>query len=608
MTIEETGKRPCRIAGASGSVTDTRKAMADIAKNDKVDFIIGDWMSEYNMTSDAYKKVNDPNADCFEATFLEAFEPAIADLDKNGIKIAVDAGASDTKKLAEKVMELLKKYGSSMKVAWVEGDEVWDVVDSAMRAGHEFTNLSTGEKLSKWDFKPFYAQCYLGGFGIAEALRNGADIVICGRVADASPVIGCSIYWHNWSRDDLHQLAHSFVAGHLIECSTYVTGGNYAGFKELMKHGLFENIGFPIAEISSSGEFVITKQENTNGMVSVDTCTAQLVYEIQGPLYYNSDVCVDLRNLKFEQLGPNRVKVSGAVALPPPPTTKVGLSALGGYQAELHYFFVGLDIEEKAALVESQVRQILDVEKFHCLKFQTWGSVEPNPHNQNAATVDFRIFAQAKRKEDISESKFFRPISDTIMSTYPGATFHTDFRTAIPKPYMEYFVTIMSQSDVKHRVQLPFAGKSIDIPPPEKTEPFVEFQPSSETANPADLASFGPTETVPIGFRVLGRSGDKGSDANVGLWVRTDDEYEWLRSLLTVEKIKDLLGPDEYKGKRIDRFEIPNLRAVHFLLKDHLDRGISSTSSYDFLAKNVAEYIRSKHVDMPVRFLQRGRV
>lgn len=162
-----------------------------------------------------------------------------------------------------------------------------------------------GRKISDWGFEPIYAQCYLGGWGIVEAFKHDADIVLCGRVADASPTIACAAYYYGWTMTDYDQLAHAFVAGHFIECSTYVTGGNFSGFKSLP--GTSVNIGYPIVEMEANGSFLVTIQNNRDGMVTVDTCKAQLLYEIQGPYYYNSDVVAVLDSIKIEQIGKNRV-------------------------------------------------------------------------------------------------------------------------------------------------------------------------------------------------------------------------------------------------------------------------------------------------------------
>jgi hypothetical protein len=190
-------------------------------------------------------------------------------------------------------------------------------------------------------------RCYLGGLGIAEAFRAGADIIICGRVADASPTIGAAVWWHGWTRSDLDVLASSLIAGHLIECSSYVAGGYYSGFKDIFDGA--ENCGFPVAAIAADGTTVISKEPGTGGEISVGTVTSQLLYEIQGPLYYNSDVTANIEGIRMEQIGKDEVRVTGVKGLPPPPTTKVGITAPGLYQAEFHYLFVGLDIKEKVS-------------------------------------------------------------------------------------------------------------------------------------------------------------------------------------------------------------------------------------------------------------------
>ncbi|KAK4618122.1 hypothetical protein CLAFUW4_12174 [Fulvia fulva] len=618
--------RPIRIAGASGSVSDRRHGLAMFAANcanDPVDVIVGDWMSEANMTSRGIMKADSligkaseefiPGAPtgaigAYEPTFLEALEPALHDIAKHNIKIAVNAGASDTQKLGNVVAEMVKRNGLDLKVAWVSGDEVFPAVQKARQEKKTtFENISTGQVLDDWEHEPLYAQAYLGGLGIAEALSRGADIVVCGRVSDASPVIGACYWWHGWNRDQLHELANAFVAGHLVECSSYVCGGLFSGFKSLEMKG-WHDLGFPIAEIAKSGQVVITKNKGSGGEVSTQTCSSQLLYEIQGPWYFNSDVTAILDELHFEQIGTDRVALRGVKGALPPPTTKVGLTAKGGYQAEVHWFMTGLDISDKARMLEAQVRHALrnSIPKFSRLDFTLNGTAGENARNQNAATVDYRILVQAKNEADIAPNKFLRPILDLIMMGYPGSTFHLDARQGFPKPIFEYYVTLLPQADVQHKVHL-WTGEEAEIAPPTKTQTYPSQQPSQPVATDSKLEPLGETIKGPLGWIVHARSGDKGSNANVGFWVRHRDEWEWLRWVLSVETMKELLA-DEYNGKNIDRFELPNMFAVHFLLHDHLDRGVSCSTTYDFLGKNVAEYLRSKHVDLPVKFLNRGKL
>jgi len=498
------------------------------------------------------------NGSAYERTFIESLRPALKHLSQYRIKVAVNAGASDTHGLYQEVVKILDVSGIKLKVAWVDGDSVLSTVTSAQEKGVEFRNICTGERLQDWKFDPIYAHAYLGGLGIAKAFEEGADLVVCGRVSDASPVIGAAVWWHRWTRRHLDELANAFVAGHLIECSTYVCGGNFTGFKSLDAKG-WHDIGFPIAEIASDGGVVITKQRNTGGLVSPNTCTSQLLYEIQGPWYFNSDVTAVLDEIRFDQMGPDRVAVKGVKARPPPPTTKVGLTAPGGYQAELRYFLVGLDIVEKSEMLKAQVIHILKPQRhnFSLLDFSLVGSAAENPSNQNAATVEFRILAQAQKQEYLKPALFARPVVDCIMQAYPGATWHLDLRTAFPKPIFEYFVTVLPQDHIHHVVHLD-DGRTFKIDPPradgKESTTYPTQQPSQErTAHPVALT--GDTIRGPLGWLVHARSGDKGSNANVGFWVTRDDEYAWLRTLLSVDTVKQLLG-DEYTGNKIVSFHI----------------------------------------------------
>ncbi|RDW65637.1 acyclic terpene utilization AtuA family protein [Aspergillus mulundensis] len=623
-----TSPRPVRVGGASGGFSDRVQAITQLAQHGECDIIVGDWLSEMTMTvHGAGKARNKASAASkplsleervktamFAENFIDCFEPAIPHLYNNKVKLAVNAGASDTEILAELVQKMCEDAGCPMKVAWVEGDDVTDAVQELVAQGEQFESLVHGRKLEEWGFEPVCAQAYMGGLGIAEALRQGADIVICGRVADASPAIGAAAWWHGWAADQFDELAGSLVAGHLIECASYVCGGYYSAFKDILKAGKHLNVGFPIAHIDHRGETLLTKEANTGGVITVGSVTSQLVYEIQGPLYYNSDVTAQLEGIRMEQVGEDQVRITGVKGLPPPPTAKVGITAPAGYQAEYHVYLVGLDIEEKAKFTEDQIKEALGPErlaKFSLLKFHVNGSSPIDARNQDLATVDFRIFAQSPDRELLRMTNpdgFFRRSMVTFLEGVPGASLGNDMRQAEGKPYYRYWPALIPQTALRQRVHNLYDNRVTDIPAPKITREYPRQQKSYETTNPVDLSTFGETVRAPLGYIVLGRGGDKASDCNNGFFVRHDDEWDWLRSFLTIDKIIELLGPEEYKGKPIDRFEIPALRTVHFLLKDHMQGEYNCCSSYDTLGKNCMEYLRAKTVDLPKRFLERGRV
>ncbi|KAF2665805.1 DUF1446-domain-containing protein [Microthyrium microscopicum] len=548
---------------------------------------------------------------------MSCITPAIPHLARKGIKLAVNAGASDTELLAQLVDKTVKEAGYKLKVAWVEGDDATGAVKALVQKGEKFQSLMHGKSLTEWGLEPVCAQSYLGGLGIAKALTEGADIVICGRVSDASPIIGAAAWWHQWTNDQFDQLAGSLVIGHLLECSSYVAGGYSSDFKDILKAGKHIDMGFPICAIDHNGHGVMYKEKNRGGVMTVNSVTSQLLYEIQGPLYYNCDVTAQLEDIKIEQVGEDQVKVSGVRGLPPPPTTKVGITGFAGWQAEYHVYMCGLDIEEKCKWTEDQILAELGperIKKFSLLSFMQNGSSVVDARNQDVATVDFRIFAQSKDKDLLEMTNmdgFFRRTMTTFLQSCPGASLGNDFRLSQAKPYYEYHPALLPQDAIKQRIHLLFDSPTpiIEMPLAPEFKAFEKQQPSYETKNPVALDSFGPTVRIPMGRVVLGRSGDKCSDANTGFFVRHDDEWEWLRSFLTINKIKELLGPHEAKkATHIDRFEMPNIRAVHFLLHDHLDRGYDACSTYDTLGKNVCEYLRARTVDMPKKFVDRGTV
>lgn len=596
---------------------DRDRALRDLAKDSNIDVITGDWMSEGDMAINA-PRVNELKQSIrdtselgniregYHANFLTKIQPALQSLTQNGTKVVCNAGGSNPHGLAVAVKELIEKEGLGLRVAWIEGDDVTDSVSKLIESGADLVNINSRKRVADWKKQPKSAQCYLGAFGIARALQD-ADIVLCGRVADSSPCIGAAIWWHGWTENNLDELAASLVAGHLIECGTYATGGCYAGFKKFGSK--IEDFGFPIAHIDHRGGVEITKEHGKDGEVSVGTLSSQLVYEIQGPLYYNSSVTANLENLRLDQVGEDRVRVSGVQGLPPPPTTKAGLTATAGFRAEYHVYLSGLDLEEKLGMLKAQIIAGMGPEnyaRFSLLKFQVAGIPDPNARSQEAATVDVRIFAQTTDPDLLQQNQFLHWSKMHVLQCPPGLTPITDPRQGVGRPYYEYWPTLIDQSLVKERVHLA-QGQVVDIPPPAVTQVYPAQQKSYETENPLPLDSWGPTQVAPLGYIALGRSGDKASDANVGFFVRHDDEWDWLRCLLTVEKMKDLLG-DDYEGKPIDRFEMAGLRAVHFLLHDHLNGGYNSGYSLDILGKNLIEYLRAKPVEIPTRFLERGRV
>ncbi|THZ02004.1 DUF1446-domain-containing protein [Aureobasidium pullulans] len=601
-------QRHLRIGNCSGATGDAPHAMARMVREADVDVITGDWLSEMNIAWESIRKAEDPELG-YDVGFLRQLTECIDDIAERKTKIITNAGAMNAPVLARKVEELCQSRGHDLVVATILGDDVSYLLKqgkSGQRA-LEFPHLDhQNQLLEDWDpdLEPTCAAAYIGAWGIVAALREGADIVICGRVTDASPVVDAAAWWYGWSEQSYGQLAGASIAGHLIECGPYATGANFSGFKQFLSE--LVDLAFPIAEITPSGTCYITKPDSMNGVVDKFNITSQLLYELQGQMYLNPDVVADIGSIRIEETGrKNCVSITGCKGFPPPATTKVMVVAPGGWQAETTYYINGLDVQEKAQMLKQQLQSIFSGSKFSKFSAELYGTQVDNPSSQQAGTVMLRVFAQARRKEDIAAEKFKIPLFSLRMQSYPGYHMNLDFRTMEPKQFYEIFPATIPQATINHEAVV--AGKTISIPPPRRTQHYPVQRPSSETATAIDLESFGPTERRPLGTVVHARSGDKANNSNAGFFVRHADEYPLLQSLLTVDKLKELLQ-DDYAGHSIERCEFPSILAVHFRIMDFLDGGIASSSRIDGLGKGVGEYLRSKHVEIPIKFLQRGTI
>jgi hypothetical protein len=526
----------------------------------------------------------------YAKTFIRQMADCMVLAQEKGVKIVADAGGLNTVGLADKLKEIAADQGLDVHIAYVEGDDLRERADELGWQG------------------AMTANAYLGAFGIAEALNRGADIVVTGRVTDASVVIGPAIAHHGWGRDDFDQLAGAVVAGHIIECGTQACGGNFAGFTKLMEFGRFDQpLGFPIAEIDPDGSFVITKHEGTGGAVTVDTVTAQLVYEIQGEQYLNPDVTTHFSTIQLAQAGPDRVRVSGVKGSPPPTTTKVCLNFFGGFRNDAELLITGLDQEEKVALLRMQVEQALEAKAAKGLELPKleWTfdrSDAVDPQTQEAGTSVLRVHAESSAPEPVGR-EFSNVMIELALASLPGFT----ASSSPPQPgraFGFYKPGYLPQADVPHVVVLA-DGTHIDIPPPSTT---VE-KPEAAAVEVPQAASNPPSGDIarrPLGALAYARSGDKGGDANVGVWIPADAPNRdvavaWLIDLLTPERIKELLP--ETKDLVVETYALPNLGGLNILVRGILGQGVAASARLDPQAKALGEWLRARHVDIPVAFL-----
>ena len=433
------------------------------------------------------------------------------------------------------------------------------------------------------------ANVYFGGWGIKEALDRGADIVICPRVTDAALVIGPAAWKFNWRRNDYDALAGALAAGHVIECGAQCCGGNYSFFEEVPS---FRGIGYPIAEIEADGSFSITKHPGTGGLVSVGTVTAQLLYEISTPAYYNPDVVAHFDTMSIEQAGADRVRVTGCRGSSPPPTHKVCFNTLGPFKQTAEVMLTGLDIEKKAEIhIDQMFHNLGGMEQFDDVDIQLVRTDKENPHNNEEAHAVLRVTVTTSDPKKVGRL-FSAKVIELGLAAVPGNTGRGGggFNGA---PAIIHWPALIDSQRVTERVN--FAGDAADVLPTQRLgleEIYYQQTPANIAPSPA-----GSTAGIPFGRLFGTRSGDKGGNANCGVWARSDEGYAFLYEYLTVDEFKRLL-PD-MAAYEVERYDMPNLRAMNFYIRGVLGTGAASNHRLDKQAKSLGEYLRAKHIEAP---------
>ncbi|MER5787855.1 acyclic terpene utilization AtuA family protein [Streptomyces sp. NPDC001980] len=575
-----------RIGNASGFYGDRFDALREMLAGGELDVLTGDYLAELTMLILGRDRLKDPGAG-YARTFLRQLEDCLGLARERGVRIVTNAGGLNPAGLADAVRQLADRLGIPVRVAHVEGDD--------LTAAHPGS---------------LAAHAYLGGFGIAECLRAGADIVVTGRVTDAALVTGPAAAHFGWRPDEYDRLAGAVVAGHVLECGTQATGGNYAFFAEAgagagagaeAAAGAGRDLrrpGFPLAELHEDGSCVITKHPGTGGFVDVGTVTAQLLYETGGARYAGPDVTARLDTVRLSQDGPDRVRIEGVRGEAPPPTLKVGRNRLGGFRNEVVFVLTGLDIEAKAALVREQLTDALAKSPPSGISWELVRTDRPDADTEETASALLRLVVRDRDQETVGRALTGAAV-ELALASYPG--FHVLAPPGKGAPYGVFEDVYVPHGDVPH-VAVLHDGRRIPVPPAQDTLVLQDPpEPPLPEPLPAPHATGGPTRRAPLGLVAGARSGDKGGNANVGVWVRSDEAWRWLAHTLTVDTFRRLLP--ETAGLTVTRHVLPNLRALNFTVEGILGEGVAAQHRFDPQAKALGEWLRSRHLDIPEALL-----
>ncbi|WP_193607594.1 acyclic terpene utilization AtuA family protein [Nocardioides lijunqiniae] len=569
----ERASKPLRVGNCSGFYGDRLAAMREMLEGTHdgqgLDVLTGDYLAELTMLILGKDTMKDPSLG-YARTFVRQVEDCLGLALEKGVRIVSNAGGLNPAGLADKLREVATGLGLDARIAHVEGDDLRSMsFDGALTAN-----------------------AYLGGFGIAAALRQGADIVVTGRVTDASLVVGPAVAHFGWTPTSYDELAGAVVAGHVLECGTQATGGNFSGFRTLPHTG--RPLGFPLAEISADGSCVVTKQDGTGGAVTVDTVTAQLVYEIQSTRYLNPDVVTDLASVRLSQEGPDRVAITGVTGEAPPERLKVCVNTLGGFRNSLELVLTGLDIDAKADWVRAQLEPSLTAATVAWTRTALPGV---DADTEEGASCLLRCTVLDPDAGPVGKA-FTGPAVELALASYPGFTMTAP--PGPPTPYGIYRPEYVDRSAVTHTVVHADGTREV-VPDPADFSRGDDADGQRPSPYPAPVDSL--TRRAPLGSFVHARSGDKGGDANLGLWVAHDDTVDadkhaarvtWLAKFMSPRKVRELIP--EARDLDVEVYVLPHLGAVNVLIRGLLGEGVAASTRFDPQAKGLGEWVRSRIV------------
>ena len=582
------------IANCGGFWGDDPTAPRRQVEGGPIDYLVMDYLAEVTMAILQKQRKRNPDAG-YPADVIAHLRDVLPSCVKRGIRIITNAGGVNPHGCRTAVEALARDLGiaEEVKVAIVLGDDLSARLDDLLAAGESLVNMDTGQALTDVRQRVLSANAYIGAAGIVEALKRGANVVITGRVADASVTLAPMIFEFGWSATDWDRLAAGIVAGHIIECGTQCTGGNFTDWPLVRT---YKRIGFPLVEAREDGSFVVTKHPNTGGLVSVHTVAEQMVYEIGPSNYVTPDVVARFDSVRLEQDGADRVRVSGVCGEPAPEKLKVSISYQAGWRAFGRLLVSGPEALAKSntlaeafwdaaggkSLYEQALHQFIGWNASHA----PLAACEPGE-----VLVQFAVRDQDERKIN---SRFAPQVVPRALGTIPGVTYVSDLGRPRASEVIAFWPALVSRQFVKERVVI--GDEDIAVGQLRGLTP-VQVRGLSDPISTMSYGEPGATRRVQLVRLCLARSGDKGDTANIGVIARSEAIYAWVLEHLTPAFVKRYF--DDVCQGEVERFELPNLLAVNFLLHRSLGGGGTLSLLADAQGKTYAQYLLAAEVEVP---------
>lgn len=588
--------RTILIANAGGYWGDDLTALRRQLTGGRLDYVTIDFLAEITMSIMQKQRQKDPGSG-YAHDFVSQMRELLPEIVKRRVKIITNAGGINPVGCAEAILKVARELELDLKVGVVHGDDLMPRLAELEAAGHTMANMDTGEPYAKIRGKAASANAYFGAWPVVEALRQGAQVIVTGRVTDTGITLAPMIHEFGWTPGDWDRLASGIVAGHIIECGAQATGGNFTYWEAVKSYA---NIGYPIVEVSEDGSFVVTKHEGTGGRVSVGTVSEQLVYEMGDPHgYITPDVTADFTTIQLAGAGPDRVRVTGVKGRRAAELLKVSMSYQGGFKSSGGIVICGPRALEKARkfasifwerlghTYEAALTEYFGHDACHGpMTFESCTATEP-------AEVLLRLGVRDADREKCDE--FARLVPSLILSGPPGVTV-TGGRPPV-SGVLGYWPCLVPRGDVSAIVETMGTDGS-RVGGGYSWPPLLAERAIYET--PAPPSSWPQGEglvEVCLGELAHGRSGDKGDTANVGILARSPEVYAWLARHLTAERVKGYFGA-VCRGT-VERHEVPNLLALNFLLNHSLGGGGTLSLHADAQGKTYAHALLKMRLSVP---------
>ncbi len=579
------------IANMSGFYGDRFTAAKEMIEGGPINFLTGDYLAELTMLILAKSKMKKPELG-YAVTFLKQMEGIMGLCLDKGIKVVVNAGGLNPIGLADALRGVAKTLQLHPKIASIQGDNLMPRMKDLTVQGATLNHLDTGANFLDSGRTAVSANAYLGCWGIVSALDKGADIVVTGRVADTSLVMGPAAHYFNWRQTDWDALAGAATAGHIIECGGQAVGGNYSFFEEVPS---FDNVGFPIAEIARDGSSIITKHDGTGGVINIGTVTAQLLYEINQPAYITPDVVAHFDTIQLKEIGKDQVEVSGVKGTPATDSAKVTINAIDSFQNQMIFYLAGLNNERKAEILKNQfLKSVGGEQTFDHICFQYIPTNKDNPQSNEEAFATLKVVVEDKNPSKAGRL-FTSKIIELALCSVPGFCIQSAPQSA--KPKVVHFPALIGKQHITQQISMGEEQWEIK----EIAYDTSGLQLTKNFSLPNFTFDRNDTKEIYLGELYAARSGDKGGNANLGVYAKNLKAYAFLRSYLTVDKFKELLADSvDYE---IERYDFPNLLGLNFYLKGFLGDGVAGNNKIDPQAKTLGEYLRAKKIEVPVSLL-----